>query len=303
MCGTLRPESSVKDKYEFIHGLKCAYPVIKMCAWVGVSTSGYYAWRHHPETAIGARREQLKELIHRSFIESEETYGYRRIHAELARWGYACGLGLVRVLMRELGLVPCQPQPWRHSLTQSEGLCFIPDLVGGDFTAKKPGQKLVGDITYVETWEGWAFLATVIDCYSKEIIGYAVGDHYRTPLIQEAISMAVRNGRVERGAIFHSDRGSNYTSREFAATLKQLHIRQSVGRTGICYDNSLAESFFGILKNERIHRTVYPTRQHAYADIAAYILCRYNVRRLHSSLGYRTPQEIREEYLLSQAAA
>jgi transposase InsO family protein len=249
------------------------------------------------------RREQLKEVIYKSFVDSDETYGYRRIHAELIRWGYSCGPELVRVLMRELGLVPCQPQPWRHSLTQSEGLCFIPDLVGGDFTAKQPGQKLVSDITYVETWEGWVYLATVIDCYSKEIIGYAMGDNYRTPLIQEAIVMAVRNGRVCRGAIFHSDRGSNYTSREFGATLRQLHIRQSVGRTGICYDNSLAESFFGILKNERVHRTAYPTMNHAYADIAAYILCRYNVRRLHSSIGYRTPQEQREEYFLNQAAA
>jgi putative transposase len=303
MCSTLRPEPSVKDKYEFIDGLKCAYPISLMCRWAGVSTSGYYAWRNHPETVTGAYREKLKELIKKSFVDSEETYGHRRIHAELIRWGYRCGQGLVRVLMRELGLVPCQPQPWRHSLTQSEGLCLIPDLVGGDFTARQPGVKLVGDITYIDTWEGWAYLATVIDCYSKEIVGYAMGDNYRTPLIQEAIMMAVRNGRVCRGAIFHSDRGSNYTSREFAATLKQFRMRQSVGRTGICYDNSLAESFFGILKNERIHRTVYPTMNHAYADIAAYILCRYNVRRLHSGIGYRTPQEKREEYFYHRTAA
>ena len=128
-------------------------------------------------------------------------------------------------------------------------------------------------------------------------------DNYKTPLIEKAIRMAVRNYNCPLGAIFHSDRGSNYTSRGFAKILKSLRLRQSVGRTGICYDNSMAESFFGTLKNERVHRTVYPTRKHAIADIARYIELRYNSQRLHSELGYRTPNEVYNEYLNRQRAA
>jgi transposase InsO family protein len=139
---------------------------------------------------------------------------------------------------------------------------------------------MVGDITYIPTWEGWVFLATVIDCYTKAVIGWAIDEHYRTPLISAAIRMAARNHDLKPGAIFHSDRGSNYTSAEFAGTLRDLNIRQSVGRTGICYDNAMAESFFAALKNERVHRTQYPTRRHAINDVARYIELRYNSKRL-----------------------
>jgi putative transposase len=162
---------------------------------------------------------------------------------------------------------------------------------------------MVGDITYIPTREGWLYLATVIDCYTKEIVGYATGDNYKTPLIEAAIHMAARNNNIKPGAIFHSDRGSNYTSRQFADTLESLTIRQSVGRTGVCFDNSMAESFFGVLKNERVNRTVYPTREHARRDIVRYIEFRYNIKRLHSGLGYKTPREVRDEYLNRQLAA
>jgi transposase InsO family protein len=206
--------------------------------------------------------------------------------------------------MRELGLVPCQPRPWRHSLTEADGRPVpLPDLLRRDFTAAEPGTKFVGDITYIPTWEGWAFLATVIDCHNKEVVGWAIGDNYKTPLISDAIAMAARNGRVAPDAIFHSDRGSNYTSAEYAGTLKNLGIRQSVGRTGICYDNAMAESFFAALKTERVHRTQYPTREHARRDIARYIELHYNTKRLHSGLGYRTPKEVHDEYLNRQFAA
>ena len=125
---------------------------------------------------------------------SDETYGHRRVHAALRRSGHACSVELVRALMRELGLVPCQPRPWRHSLTdQDPGARQIPDLVRRDFTASAPGEKMVGDITYIPTWEGWVFLATVIDCYTKAVIGWAMDDNYKTPLISAAIDMAVRN--------------------------------------------------------------------------------------------------------------
>jgi putative transposase len=160
----------------------------------------------------------------------------------LVRGGEQCSGELVRQLMRELGLEPCQPKPYRRSLTEQDGAAApIPDLVSRDFTAGKPGQKMVGDITYIPTWQGWVYLATVIDCATRKIIGWAMDDNYKTPLIIRAIEMAARNLVLPEGAIFHSDRGSNYMSGEFARELKKLGIRQSAGRTGICYDNALAQ--------------------------------------------------------------
>jgi putative transposase len=302
----------VSDKYTFIDAEYADVPaaaaepaptIMQMCRWLGVSKSGFYEWRSRPESATAKRREQLKLLIKKAFDDSDGTSGYRRIAAQLARWGVQAGPELVRRLMRQLGLVACQPRPWRPSTTQQGMAGPIPDLVNRDFTASAPGEKMVGDITYIPTWEGWLYLATVIDCASRKVIGWAMDGNYKTPLITSAIEMAVRNTGLPSDAIFHSDRGSNYTSAEFAVVLERLGIRQSVGRTGICFDNALAESFNASLKVERVHRTVYPTRKKAKEDIARYIELRYNRTRLHSALGYRTPQEAMDDYLNRQLAA
>ncbi|WP_313896389.1 IS3 family transposase, partial [Streptomyces sp. YIM 98790] len=159
-----------------------AYPVEFMCSRLGVSRSGYYEWRRRPDSATAQRREELKHLITEAFEVSAGTYGHRRIRAQLRRWGHTAGPELVRRLMRDLGLVPCQPRPRRWSLTRAAA-APVPDLVQRDFTAELPGTKLVGDITYIPTGEGWLYLATVIDCCTKEVIGYAMDDHYQTPLI------------------------------------------------------------------------------------------------------------------------
>ena len=303
----------MSDKFEFIDAEYAdnkvsknvdAPSIVQMCRWLDVRRSSFNDWRSRPISATAKRRDELKLIIAKSFTESDDTYGYRRVHADLVAWGVPCGLELVRRLMRELGLEPCQPRPWRHCLTEQDGHAGpIPDLVGRDFTADTPGYKMVGDITYISTWEGWVYLATVIDCHTKAVVGWAMGDNYKTPLIEAAIEMAARNHDLADGAIFHSDRGSNYTSAQFAATLKSNNLRQSVGRTGICYDNAMAESFFGTLKNERTHRTEYPTREHAYRDIARYIELRYNTKRRHSGIGYRTPRQVHDEYLGKQLAA
>ena len=291
------------DSYMFIDQQEYAYPISKMCLWLEVSRSGFYEWRGRPVSATAARRASLMVKITTVFEESDETYGYRRVTAELARKGVRAGEELVRGLMRELGLVACQPRPWRFSLTEAGLAGPIPDLLERDFTATAPGAKMVGDITYIPTWQGWLYLATVIDCCTKKVIGYAMDDNYKTPLISAAIDRAVANVALPEGAVFHSDRGSNYTSTDFADKLTSLGIDQSVGRTGICYDNAMAESFFAVLKNELVHRTVYPTREHARRDIARYIEFRYNTRRIHSGLGYRTPQEIHDSFMDQQIAA
>jgi putative transposase len=301
----------VSEKYEFIDAQYADVPagggnaptITRMCRWLGVSKSGFYEWRSRPESATAKRRKKLKLLITKAFGDSDGTYGYRRIWWQLARWGVHAGLELVRALMRELGLVACQPRPWRPSTTRQGAAGPIPDLVNRDFSAAVPGEKMVGDITYIPTWEGWVYLASVIDCATRKCVGWAMGDNYKTPLIISAIEMAARNLSLPPGAVFHSDRGSNYTSAEFAAILERLGIRQSVGRTGICFDNALAESFNAAVKVERVHRTVYATRKKAKEDIARYIELRYNQMRLHSALGYRTPQEVHDEYLNRQLAA
>ncbi|MEU5425040.1 IS3 family transposase, partial [Streptomyces olivoreticuli] len=177
------------------------------------------------------------------------------------------------------------------------------DLVGRDFTADAPGEKLVGDITYIKTGEGWLYLATVIDCCTKEVIGYAMDDHYQTPLISEAIRNASRNRKLAKGAVFHSDRGSNYMSAEYGTVLEGLRLRRSAGRTGICFDNAMAESFFGALKNERVSRVTYLTRDAARQDITRYIEFWYNHKRLHSAVGYRPPREVHAEHTRLRIAA
>jgi putative transposase len=274
---------------------ECAYSVEFMCRQLDVSTSGYYDWRNRPDSATVHRRGELRLLIKKAFDMSDGTYGYRRIHAQLLRWGHAAGPELVRQLMRELGLVPCQPKPKRWSLTQAAP-GPVPDLVGRDFTAEAPGEKLVGDITYIPTGEGWLYLATVIDCCTKEVIGYAMDSHYQTPLISRAIRNAARNRKLAKDAIFHSDRGSNYMSAEYGNVLKGLGMRRSAGRTGVCFDNAMAESFFGALKNERVSRVSYHTRDEARRDIIRYIEFWYNRKRLHSAVGYRPPREVHADF-------
>ena len=271
-----------------------------MFKWSSVSKSGYYSWRKQPMSATKERREDLKGIIKVIFENSDETYGYRRVHAELLRQDEQAGPELVRALMRELGLVACQPRPWRQTTVQDPQAADTPDLVRRDFTAAAPGEKMVGDITYIRTWEGWLYLATVIDCHTKEVVGYAIADHMKTSLIADAIDMAVRNHDIRVDAIFHSDRGAQYTSAEFRERLRVLQVRPSTGRTAVCWDNAMAESFNGALKNELIYRTAYPTRGKARAAIAQYIEVFYNTRRLHSGLGYRTPKEVRNEYLNRQ---
>ena len=299
----LRPGVSVSSKYEFIDAEKALYPIVKMCEWMAVSTSGFYEWRGRPSSATTARRAELRLLIGKVFADSDDTYGYRRVHAELARLGVPVGPELVRALMRELDLRPCQPRPWRPTTTVAGDAATVPDLLCRDFTADRPGVKLVGDITYIPTWQGWIFLATVIDCYTKACIGYAMAEHMRADLVIDALEMASRNYPLAAGAIFHSDRGTQYTSQAFANKTAELGIRRSVGRTGVCFDNAQAESFNAAVKVERVNRTVYPTREHARKDVARYIEFRYNRKRLHSALGYQTPEEAYNGYLNRQTAA
>ena len=228
-------------KYAFIDVTDTEFPnrfgIKRMCRWLGVSPSGFFDWRSRPVSARATRRVELAALVRWSFERSNATYGYRRVHADLARRGVQVGEDMVRDLMRQQDLVACQPRPFRVTTVAGEG--DVPDLVRRDFTAAAPGQRLVGDITYIHTWAGFAYLATVIDCYSKTVIGWAVDDHMRTELVIEALDMARRNHQIENGCIFHSDRGTQYTSHQLGEYLQQHTMRSSMGKTGICWDLSL----------------------------------------------------------------
>jgi transposase InsO family protein len=293
----------VSEKCEFIDGEKENYPVRNMCTWLGISTSGFYDWLARPMSATASRRETLKAEIQLAFDDSDQTYGYRRVHAALARKGVQAGPELTRDLMRQLGLVPCQPRPWRTTTVPDGAADQTPDLMRRDFTADAPGTKLVGDITYIHTWAGFLYLATVIDCHTKAVVGWAMADHMKTSLISDAIDMAARNVKLTDGCVFHSDRGSQYTSHDFRKKLRGMKLRPSHGRTGVCWDNAMAESFFGALKNELVYRTAFPTRRHAREAIVRYIEVFYNRKRLHSGLGYKTPAEVHAEYENMQLAA
>ena len=195
--------------------------------------------------------------------------------------------------MRAKGLVPCQPRPFRVTTeADAQAAAKIPDLVKRDFTGQRPGTKFVGDITCIHTWEGFVYLATVIDCYSKKVVGWAVDEHLRADLVEEALLNAAATTRIERDAIWHTDRGSQYTSDQVKHCIEKLGMRRSMGRTGVCWDNAMAESFFSALKNELVYRTAYPTKDHARVDVIKYIEGFYNQQRRHSGLDYRTPNEV-----------
>lgn len=304
----------MSEKYERIAAEKAnqksPYRVIKMCDWLQVSTSGFYDHLHATQTARQQRRAKIISHAQAGFAAGRGTYGVRRVHRMLKRSAdpevASCSVRLVRSVMAQLGLKACQPRAYRTT-TEADPAATATgqptDLVGRDFTADQPGVKLVGDITYIRTWTGWLYLATVIDCCTKQVVGWSMATHMRTSLVCDALSMAAGRGCLQPNAIFHSDRGSQYTSGEFAVHLRALKLRGSMGRRGQCWDNAMAESFFGALKNELVYRTVFPTTAQARAAIAEYIEVFYNRTRLHSALGYQTPAEAAAEHQISTKAA
>ena len=296
------------SKYEYIDSCKNdpaqTNPVFKMCTWLTVSTSGFYHWLARPQSATAARRGALMARVRHFFEASHGTYGYRRIHADLAGEDTECSPELVRQIMREEHLIPCQPRPFRVTTqADAEAVAQMPDLVTRDFTADRPGIKFVGDITYIHTWAGFIYLATVIDCCSKKVVGWSIADHMRAELVEDALKNAAATTVIEPRAIFHSDRGSVYTSADYRLLVKDLGMRSSMGRTGVCWDNAMAESFFSALKNERVYRTVYATKAQARRDVIAYIEGFYNSRRRHSALGYQRPNEVHYGYIQPATAA
>jgi putative transposase len=297
-----------------IEAEKATYDVAWMCRLLLVPRSSFYAWRNRVETPTAARRRGLAVHVRRVFDRSRQTSGCRRVAAQLNREGHECSVGMIADLMRELGLAAVQPRAYKRTTVPGEHPVESPDLISRDFSAgpgsspdgaagHQPGQRMVGDITYLRTGEGWLYLATVIDLATRMVVGWQMTTHMRTSLITDALQMAIDAGHVQRDAIFHSDRGTQYTSAEFALFCKDNHVRTSVGRTGVCWDNAAAESFFASLKNEMYCRYSFARRARARFAVADYIEVFYNRQRLHSTLGYRTPYEALTDYRTAATAA
>jgi transposase InsO family protein len=283
------------SRYRFVAAEKlAARAVTRACDALEVSRSAYYQWCQQAPSARAVQDAALGERIARIHAESRGTYGSPRVYRQLAREETSCGRKRVARLMRSRGLAGRIRRRFKTTT--------IPDPTAQDLAADRLQRAFrpdalalnrawVGDISYLRTWEGWCYLATVIDLASRRVVGFALADHMRTSLVREALDMALRARRPARGLIFHSDRGSQYTSHEFRQLLATKGIVQSLSRPRQCWDNAVAESFFATLKTELIYRQSWPTRAEVRSAVFEYIEAFYNRRRLHSSLGYRSPAE------------
>ncbi len=267
------------------------FPVEFMCQQLGVSRSGYYAWRTRPVSHRKLTDIDLTSRIRRIHQQGRGNPGVRRVRAGLAAEGIRCGLARIHRLMQAAGLQGRHPKAWRRTTIAGAKPVSAPDLIGRNFTAPAPDKAWCGDITYVKTWTGWAYVATGIDLHSRMVVGWAVADHMRTSLVLDALQMALDRRRPPAGVIFHSDRGTQYTSQEFADFCRKNDIRRSLGRTGVCWDNAVAESFFATYKKELIHNRPWPTINQLKTETFSWIEAYYNRTRRHSTLDYLTPSE------------
>lgn len=277
-------------KFGFVDEHRGRWPVAALCRVLGVSVSGYYAWRSRPESARARADRSLLGDIHQIHADSGGAYGAPRVHAVLRSMGQAVGRNRVARLMRGAGLRGLAALPRRVRTTDSRhGYPIAPNRLERDFTAARPNQIWLGDLTYVRTGEGWLFLAAVLDLHTRKIVGWSMRETLHAKIAIEALEMAVRRQRPAPGLICHTDRGIQYACEDYRKALAAAKITPSMSRRGDCLDNAPMESFFGSLKTERVHHRTYATRDEARRDLFAWIEGWYNTHRLHSALGYRSP--------------
>jgi putative transposase len=271
------------------------HSVKRCCELLEVSRAAFYERQDQTPSAKELSDAELLEKIHKIHTESKGTYGYLRVHRALRKQGEACGRRRVRRLMRVAGLEGRAKKRWRKTTIADPAAEAALDLIHRAFG---PGavidRRYVGDITYIATWEGWSYLATVIDLSSRKVVGWAIAEHMRTELVADALKMAIINRCPADGLIFHSDRGCQYTSAEYGELARLNGVVLSIGRKGECWDNAVAESFFATIKRELIDTRAWPTREGLRRAVFDYIEGWYNVRRLHSSLDYCSPTEWEE---------
>ena len=286
--------------FAFVEAEKADFPVAALCRLLGVSRSGYYAWRQRPPAARARSDHALSQQIRAIHAESRGTYGTPRIWAELRETGVPCSRKRVARLLRLAGLQGCHRRTGPPTRRRVRETAPAPDLIRRDFTAKALDQLWVADITYVPTWMGFLYLAVVLDAHSRRVVGWAMADHLRSELVIDALDMATWRRRPGPGGIHHSDQGSQYASLAFGQRLREAGLLGSMGSRGDCFDNALAESFFATLECELLARHRFPTRNAARLALFDYIEGFSNTRRRHSALGHVSPAAYERRWALSQ---
>jgi transposase InsO family protein len=279
-------------RFRQIEDQRGIWPVRIMCDALSVSASGYYAWRSRPESARKIANRGLLDDIQRVHAHHRERYGAPRIHAELRAEGQIISRKRIERVMRRHGIRARAPRRYRVCTTESKhSLLVAANLLDQNFVAERPNQVWLADITYIPTGEGWLYLAVILDLFTRKVVGWAMRDHMRAELTIAALTMAIQRRRPGPGLTHHSDRGSQYAAADYRDILRAAAVTQSMSRKANCWDNAPMESFFGTLKTELVHHREYPDRDAARRDLFAYIEGYYNRQRIHSAIGYITPEQ------------
>lgn len=286
-------------KYAWIKQHSVDYGISVLCQFMKVCRSAYYAWLRAPESLYALANMVLSEKITDIFKTSRQTYGARRVKRVLARQGENVSLRRIGKLMKAAGLICKTVKKFKVTTCSNHDKPISPNLLKRNFNVSQKNQCWVGDITYLPTQNGWLYLATVIDLYSRKVIGWSMADHMRAELVNDALLMAIWKRKPSKGLIWHTDRGSQYASDSHRSILKDHRITQSMSRKGDCWDNAVAESFFHTLKTELVHHQKYKNQPEAKTEIFEYIEVFYNRTRIHSSNNYLSP----EQYEIMQISA
>ena len=277
-------------KYRFISEHRGTFKVGRMCKTLNVSPSGYHAWKNRPESRRSRENRSLEDKIRVLHHASHGIYGSPRVHRDLVEAGVRCGKNRVARIMREAGIRSRTKRKFKATTNSKHSLPVAPNLLDRNFTVGAPDSVWVGDITYIYTDEGWLYLAVLLDLYNREIIGWSASARMTRQLAIDALEMALGKRDPGQGLLHHTDRGSQYASNEYQDILKEHHIVCSMSRKGNCWDNAVAESFFGRLKSEWVNHQRYRSRSEAIQSLFYYIEIFYNRKRRHSSINYLTPQ-------------
>ena len=301
-------------KYAFVLAELMAYPLSVVCWVLGITQSGFHAWRGRPPSMREQERDRLRVDIRKVFDAQRGRYGAPRIYRELCEHaGYTGSLNRIQTLMRSMGICAKAGKKFRVTTDSAHTLPIAPNLLGQDFScdtssdstshAKAPDQVWLSDITYLWTREGWVYVCAVLDLFSRRIVGWAIAEHMTRQLVLNALQMAHKVRKPAPGLIFHSDRGSQYASHDVRAWLISNAMRQSMSGTGNCYDNAPMESYWHSLKVEETHGLDFATRAAATHCVFAYIEGWYNTTRMHSSLGYKSPAQFERDHHAKTAMA
>ena len=284
-------------KYAFVRAHDHEFRIRSMCRVLGVSRSGYYAWRERPLSPRSQANRQLVSEIRRVHDAARGVYGALKTWQQLRAQGIRCGKHRVARLRRLAGIAATRRRRFQVTTRSRKGQGVTPDLVRRGFTAPAPNRVWVGDVTCVPTQEGWLYVAVLLDLYSRKVVGWAMSDRINTALVLRALHMAILTRQPTPGLIHHTDRGAIYAAQEYRALLAAHGVAASMGHTGDCYDNAVAENFFSTVKNELTLEQRYASRRDAQTALFEYIEVFYNRQRIHQTLGYRSPQHVEEQAL------